>query len=174
MPLRRFSPDPRRRGPTAWARSCCSLRQSSFSRPSLSSLGGYAPARSVSSSGMPTTPVFPHCSCPGAPRRRSSARCRCRFLLVALAFLANAGLGAYHAGVEWKLWAGPSTCCTAQGLSTSAGGLLENIEKTRVVRCDEAAWRFLGLSFAGWNVLISLALAAGAVTAAIEGLRRPG
>jgi len=27
------------------------------------------------------------------------------------------------------------------------------------VRCDEAAWRFLGLSLAGYNVLISLALA---------------
>ena len=60
----------------------------------------------------------------------------------------------------------------AQGLSTTAGGLLENLEKIRIVRCDEAAWRFLGLSFAGWNVLISLALAVGAVTAAVEGLRR--
>jgi disulfide bond formation protein DsbB len=28
-----------------------------------------------------------------------------------------------------------------------------------VVRCDEAAWRFLGLSLAGYNVLISYALA---------------
>ena len=95
------------------------------------------------------------------------------FLAVAAGFLANAGLGVYHAGVEWKFWAGPDTCAAAQGLSTSAGGLLESIEKTRVVRCDEAPWHFLGLSFAGWNVLISLALAAGAVTAAIEGLRRP-
>jgi disulfide bond formation protein DsbB len=30
----------------------------------------------------------------------------------------------------------------------------------RVVRCDEAAWRFLGLSLAGYNALISLALTA--------------
>ena len=29
-----------------------------------------------------------------------------------------------------------------------------------MVRCDEAAWRFLGISLAGYNVLISLALAA--------------
>ncbi len=29
-----------------------------------------------------------------------------------------------------------------------------------VVRCDEAPWRFLGLSLAGYNTLISLALAA--------------
>jgi disulfide bond formation protein DsbB len=35
-----------------------------------------------------------------------------------------------------------------------------------VVRCDEAAWRFLGLSLAGYNVIISLALAAIAAWAA--------
>jgi disulfide bond formation protein DsbB len=34
------------------------------------------------------------------------------------------------------------------------------------VRCDEAAWRFLGLSLAGYNVIISLALAAIAAWAA--------
>jgi len=28
-----------------------------------------------------------------------------------------------------------------------------------VVRCDEAAWRFLGLSLAGYNAVISAALA---------------
>ena len=32
-------------------------------------------------------------------------------------------------------------------------------EQDGVVRCDEAAWRFLGLSLAGYNVLISLTLA---------------
>jgi disulfide bond formation protein DsbB len=95
------------------------------------------------------------------------------FLAVAAGFLANAGLGVYHAGVEWKYWPGPDTCGAAQGLSTTSGGLLKSLEKIRVVRCDEAAWRFLGLSFAGWNVLISLALALGAIAAAVEGLRRP-
>jgi disulfide bond formation protein DsbB len=37
---------------------------------------------------------------------------------------------------------------------------MQSLQKTRVVSCTEAAWRFLGLSLAGWNVLISLALAA--------------
>src|SRR5690606_17476921 len=32
------------------------------------------------------------------------------FAIVAAGFLVNAGLGVYHAGVEWKLWAGPDTC----------------------------------------------------------------
>ncbi len=88
------------------------------------------------------------------------------FLVVALAFLANAGLGTYHAGVEWKFWPGPDTCAaTARPLSTG-GGLLKQLETTRVIRCDEAPWHFLGLSFAGWNVVASLLLAAGAGAAA--------
>ena len=29
-----------------------------------------------------------------------------------------------------------------------------------MIRCDEVQWRFLGLSLAGYNVLISLAMAA--------------
>ena len=71
----------------------------------------------------------------------------------------NAGLGAYHAGIEWKFWAGPADCSGPLNSLGSTGGLLRQLQDIRVVRCDEAAWRFLGLSLAGWNVLISLALA---------------
>lgn len=79
--------------------------------------------------------------------------------LAALAFLANMGLGIYHAGAEWKYWAGPATCGGANGVGTDAGGLLNRIQTMKVIRCDEAAWRFLGISFAGYNVLISGVLA---------------
>ena len=81
------------------------------------------------------------------------------FGLVALAFLANAGLGVYHAGAEWKLWPGPDTCAGAQAVSTAAGDLVKSLETTRVVRCDEASIRIFGLSFAGWNVIASLVIA---------------
>jgi disulfide bond formation protein DsbB len=47
------------------------------------------------------------------------------------------------------------------------------MNKTRVVRCDEAAWRFLGLSLAGYNVLVSLFLAAVAGWGALASGRRP-
>jgi disulfide bond formation protein DsbB len=95
------------------------------------------------------------------------------FGLVAVAFLANAGLGAYHAGVEWKLWPGPETCAAngTQPLGTGSGGVLGSLAKTRVIRCDEAPWQFLGLSLAGWNVLASLLLAAGAASAALKATR---
>jgi disulfide bond formation protein DsbB len=83
------------------------------------------------------------------------------FLIVGLAYLANAGLGVYHAGAEWKFWPGPDTCAATSGaLPTGApGGLLKQLETTRVVRCDEAPWRLFGLSFAGWNVVTSGLLA---------------
>ena len=45
-------------------------------------------------------------------------------------------------------------------ISASAGSLLENLDKVKVIRCDEVQWRFLGISLAGYNVLISLLMAA--------------
>ena len=80
------------------------------------------------------------------------------FLGIAVAFIANAGLGIYHAGAEWKYWPGPATCAMQQALPRSAADLLKGLED-RVVRCDEASWRMFGLSFAGWNVVLSLVLA---------------
>lgn len=91
------------------------------------------------------------------------------FGLVALGFLANAGLGTYHAGVEWGFWLGPDTCSAAAPPPSGTGNLLERLKETpRIVRCDEAPWRFLGLSFAGWNVAASLMLFTGHLKAAFS------
>jgi disulfide bond formation protein DsbB len=79
--------------------------------------------------------------------------------IVAVAFVVNAGLGVHHAGVEWGWWAGPAGCSGGTTLSNDAGALLESLRHSEVVRCDEPAFRFLGLSFAGYNVLISAGLA---------------
>ncbi len=83
---------------------------------------------------------------------------RALLVLAAAGLLWNAGLGVYHSGVEWKWWLGPAECGVA-GELTTGGSLIESIEAEKRIRCDEASWRFLGLSFAGWSVLISLALA---------------
>lgn len=80
--------------------------------------------------------------------------------LFALIFLIGAGIAAYHAGVEWKFWAGPSDC--GGRIADTPGNVLDlrnSIRATKIIRCDEAALRILGLSFAGWNVLVSLAVA---------------
>jgi disulfide bond formation protein DsbB len=86
---------------------------------------------------------------------------------IALGMAWNAGLGVYHAGVEWKWWTGPQECSGALEDLGSAGGLLNKLQSISVVRCDDAAWRFLGLSLAGYNALISLALAAVAAWASM-------
>lgn len=101
----------------------------------------------------------------------SATLARAGLVLLALVFLVGAGLGVHHAGVEWGWWPGPSDCAGAPSASPgSVGDFLSQLQTTRVVSCMDAAWRFLGLSLAGWNVLISLALAGAALAAA---LRRP-
>ncbi len=88
-------------------------------------------------------------------------------LAIAAAMVWNAGLGVYHSGIEWKWWPGPQDCSGPTTSFGSASSLLNRLQNIRVVRCDEAAWRFLGLSLAGYNVLISLALAAVALWGAV-------
>jgi disulfide bond formation protein DsbB len=93
-------------------------------------------------------------------------------LLLALAALANAWLGGYHAGVEWGFWQGPTECSGPVLDLGKAGSLFDNLDKVKVIRCDEVQWRFLGLSLAGYNVLISLAMAALAAWGIAKTVRR--
>jgi disulfide bond formation protein DsbB len=91
--------------------------------------------------------------------------------ILALATLGNAVLGAYHAGVEWKFWPGPADCTGPVGNLGSAGTLLDRLDTVKVVMCDEVQWTFLGLSLAGYNVLISLLMAAIALWGVMKSAR---
>lgn len=82
------------------------------------------------------------------------------FAAIVVAALCGAALGAYHAGVEWRFWPGPTDCTGPLANLNAGGSLLDQLNSVHVVRCDEAAWRFLGISLAGYNFLISLAMAA--------------
>jgi len=83
------------------------------------------------------------------------------FLAILAATLCGAALGTYHAGVEWGFWPGPADCSGPLADLNSGGSMLDQLQSPlHVVRCDQAAWRFLGISLAGYNVLISLAMAA--------------
>ncbi len=73
--------------------------------------------------------------------------------LALLILLASMVFGIYHSGVEWKWWPGPGTC----GAGAMSGGLPDLTKP--VVKCDEPAIRILGLSLAGWNAIISAAMA---------------
>jgi disulfide bond formation protein DsbB len=80
--------------------------------------------------------------------------------LGALAMLAGTAIAAYHVGIEQGWWAGPATCVAPDVAGLTPEELLERILEAPVVRCDEVAWRFLGLSMAAWNGLASAGLAA--------------
>ena len=74
--------------------------------------------------------------------------------------LATAAIGAYHAGVEWGFWPGPTSCTASiTGTASDAGSLLQDLAVAKPPSCDAAAGRFLGISFAGWNVIAAFALA---------------
>lgn len=79
--------------------------------------------------------------------------------LLAVGFAVNAGLGVYHAGIEWGWWQGPTTCAGAGSIATNPADLLKSLEQALVVRCDEAALRVFGLSLAGYSAMLSAALA---------------
>ena len=76
-------------------------------------------------------------------------------LAAALAIAISGVIGVYHAGVEAKIFEGFTTC-TAMGKGMSTADLLKQISRTPLVRCDEVQWRFLGISLAGWNAILSL------------------
>jgi disulfide bond formation protein DsbB len=85
-----------------------------------------------------------------------SGRARTFTLLAALAIAVSGAIGVYHAGVEAKIFEG-FTQCTAtstEGLSTAE--LLKQVVHAPLVRCDEVQFRFLGISMAGWNAILSL------------------
>lgn len=96
---------------------------------------------------------------------RVAQRC---FAPLALLFAGSAAFGAYHAGVEWGWWAGPTDCTGPLTRAGSNADFLKQLQSVKVVRCDAVAIRVLGLSLAGWNVVISAALAA----VAVAGMRR--
>jgi disulfide bond formation protein DsbB len=87
------------------------------------------------------------------------------FALFAALMLYNAGLAAYHSGVEWGFWAGPASCSPSVGV-TSAADMLNQLENTHAPSCTVAALRIFGISLAGYNVLISALLAALAIVGA--------
>ena len=94
--------------------------------------------------------------------------------LLVLALLGSAAMALWHVGVEYKWWEGPKTCASGPiDLSTLGTGqsLLDSLnDPVKPPACSEAVWHFLGLSMAGWNMIISTA---GALGVGLFGLRKP-
>ena len=97
--------------------------------------------------------------------RAAHGLARAGFALLALVFAGGAVLAAYHAGVEYHWWQGPTACTGGPG-SLDVNDLVKALDSVKVVRCDEVQLRIVGLSLAGWNVVASAVLAAYAAVAA--------
>ena len=98
--------------------------------------------------------------------RSAHGAARAVIALIALIFLANAALAFYHVGVEQRWWPGPTACTGALKGSIDVNDLMKSLNSERVVSCDVVQLRILGLSLAGWDAVISAALAAYAADAA--------
>lgn len=81
-----------------------------------------------------------------APSR--NARLLTGFAAVAIAL--SGAIGVFHAGVEYGWWEGLTRCSSAGPMT------LEDIMNVPLVRCDEVQFKFLTISMAGWNAIISL------------------
>ena len=90
--------------------------------------------------------------------------------IVTAIFIWGAYMGVYHAGVEWGFWPGP-TSCTGVGDSINFDAL-GDLNSARIIPCDQVQFRFLGISLAGYNALVSLAVVALLVVSIIAQARR--
>lgn len=136
-------------------------------------IGGLAPCHLCLQQRWPYYLVLPLMAVAGlvAVQDPGSSVLRVLLGLAGLIMLAGAGLAVFHSGVEWGWWPGPSDCTGGETFGTGTS-VLPNIAEAKVVQCDEAAWRMFGLSLAGYNALISAAVAALALTAALRGDKR--
>ncbi|HEY4136743.1 MAG TPA: disulfide bond formation protein B [Alphaproteobacteria bacterium] len=78
--------------------------------------------------------------------------------LCALAFFVDAAIAGFHVGVEQKWWEGLPTCSGTTGGAASTDELLNKLLAAPVIRCDEIAWSMFGISMAGYNFILALAL----------------
>jgi disulfide bond formation protein DsbB len=99
-----------------------------------------------------------------------TSRARLFTLLAALGIATSGAIGAYHAGVEAHIFEG-FTQCTALPKAASTAELLQQITQAPLVRCDEVQFRFLGVSMAGWNAILSLGGAAIILFLTLKGRR---
>jgi disulfide bond formation protein DsbB len=86
-------------------------------------------------------------------------------VLAALALVTTAGVGVFHVGVEQHWWAGLASCSGDSG-ATTLEEMRKQIMGAPIVRCDDIAFQFLGISMAGWNVITASVMAIFALVSA--------
>ncbi len=80
--------------------------------------------------------------------------------LCGVVFLTGAGLAFYHVGVEQHWWGSIAACGGAAPGDMTVEQLRAGLAAQPPKPCDQVDWTLFGVSLAGYNVLLSLALAA--------------
>lgn len=79
--------------------------------------------------------------------------------LAAALFVVGAGIAVYHVGVEHKIFEGPASCGSVTINATSIDALRAQLSGKQPIRCDHPAWTLFGISMAGYNLAVSIAMA---------------
>lgn len=83
---------------------------------------------------------------------------RTLLVITAAIYLIGSGIGAYHAGVEWGVFQGPTDCTGTVSQPALVDDFLKQLDTVKIIRCDEVAMRIFGLSLAAWNAIICFGL----------------
>jgi disulfide bond formation protein DsbB len=98
----------------------------------------------------------------------SRPRLATTFVVVAIAAIAvSSAIGIFHAGVEYRWWAGPQSCTGTVPTGLSPEELKKYLFGAKMVRCDAIVWSLFGISMAGWNAILS-AILAGALASSLS------
>lgn len=98
---------------------------------------------------------------------------RSALVAAAVAFFVDAGIAAFHVGVERHWWQGLAACQAQIDLGADPEELKELLLNAPLVSCDKVAWSLLGVSMAGYNFLYASAAGILALGIAARG-SRPG
>lgn len=88
--------------------------------------------------------------------------------LAGVAFAVNAGVAAFHVGVEQHWWAGTDACGGTPLGAFTLDDLKAAMARPAPTRCDEVPWSLFGVSMAGYNVVTCVMLAAFSWSAALR------
>lgn len=78
-------------------------------------------------------------------------------------WIVEAGLAAYHVGIEQGWWDSASGCTSNVKVGASIEELRAAILDSPLVSCADVAFEVFGISMAGWNIVVALGLVGGAV-----------
>ena len=79
-------------------------------------------------------------------------------MLAAVALLSGAAIAAFHVGVEQGWWKGLEACAAGSKPPDTLEGAFEALKKGPVASCSDIPWQLFGISMAGYNFLISVAV----------------